>query len=329
MARLLNIGTGVTLKLTFETTTMYHQRTIEESVDCVGIGLHTGKKVTLRIRPASIDTGIVFIRTDLAEKPAIKATVENVVDTSYATTIGIGNVRVSTIEHLMASFAGLGIDNAIVEVDAPEIPIMDGSAAPFVFLLKNAGIRIQDASKAFIVIKKAIKVESADGYAALLPSRELKLSCAIDFGHAILKKQSLKFKFSDTMFEKELSRARTFCFLKEVDALREQGLAKGGSLDSAIVIDDFRVINEEGLRYENEFVRHKALDALGDISLLGMPVIGNLDTYKSGHSLNHLLTKEVLANPKSWKKIQPEKGAFERLNLKLPSLQSLEPASTY
>lgn len=308
---------------------MYHQRTIEEPIDCVGIGLHSGKKVTLRICPASINTGIVFIRTDLAGKPAIKATVENVVDTSYATTVGIDDARVSTIEHLMASFAGLGIDNAIVEVDAPEIPIMDGSAAPFVFLLKSAGIRTQDASKSFIVIKKPIKVESAGAHAALLPSRELKLSCSIDFGHAMLRKQSLKLKFSDTIFEKELSRARTFCFLKEVDALRERGLIKGGSLDSAVVIDDFRVVNKEGLRYENEFVRHKALDALGDISLLGMPVIGTLDTYKSGHTLNHLLTKEVLANPKAWKKVQPEKGSFERLNLKLPSLQSLEPAPTY
>jgi len=308
---------------------MYHQRTIEESVDCVGIGLHSGKKVTLRIRPASIDTGIVFVRTDLAGKPEIKATVENVVDTSYATTVGINDARVSTIEHLMASFAGLGIDNAIVEVDAPEIPIMDGSAAPFLFLLKSAGIRTQDASKTFMVIKKPIRVEGSGGHASFLPSRELKLSCGIDFGHTMLKKQSLRLKFSDTMFEKELSRARTFCFLKEVDALREQGLIRGGSLDSAVVIDDFRVVNKEGLRYEDEFVRHKALDALGDISLLGMPVIGTLDTYKSGHTLNHLLTKEVLANPRSWKKVQPEKGTLERLNLKLPSLQSLEPASMY
>ncbi len=308
---------------------MYRQRTIEEAVDCVGIGLHSGKKVTLRIRPASIDTGIVFIRTDLAGKPAIKATVENVVDTSYATTIGIGDARVSTIEHLMASFSGLGIDNAIVEVNAPEIPIMDGSAAPFVFLLKGAGIRTQDASKTFMVIKKPIKVEGSGGHASLLPSKELKLSCAIDFGHTMLKKQSLKLKFSGTIFEKELSRARTFCFLKEVDALREQGLIKGGSLDSAVVIDDFRIINEEGLMYENEFVRHKDLDALGDISLMGMPVIGTIDTYKSGHSLNHLLTKEVLANPKSWKKVQPEKDSFEGLNLKIPSLQGLEHAPIF
>lgn len=309
--------------------TMYRQRTIREAVDCVGIGLHTGKKVSLRVRPAPVDTGIVFIRTDLPGTPSIKASIDNVVDTSYATTIGRKDVKVSTIEHLMASFAGLGIDNAYVDVDAPEVPIMDGSAAPFLFLLKSGGIRPQQTGKRFMVIKKTIKAGDRDSFIKICPSKEFKLSCVTDFNHPLLKNQSYAMSFSDAAFEKELSRARTFCFLEEVENLRSKGLIKGGSLDSAIVIDDFRVINEEGLRYKDEFVRHKMLDAIGDISLLGMPVIGHLAAYRAGHGLNHKLASEVLANPRSWKVVEAKEKDFEKLRFNIPGLQGLEPSITH
>ena len=302
---------------------MYKQRTIKEAVQCVGIGLHTGKKVSLKVRPASVNTGIVFIRTDLAGSPSIKACVENVVDTNHATTIGLGNAKVSTIEHLMASLAGLGIDNAYVDVDAPEIPIMDGSAAPFLFLLKSGGIKVQNASKRFMVIKKTISVGDKSTFATLVPSKEFKLSCTIDFKHPMLRKQSYGMTFSDSFFEKEISRARTFCFLKDVEILRGRGLIKGGSLDSAVVIDDFRIINEDGLRYKDEFVRHKMLDTIGDISLLGMPVIGHFSTQKTGHALNHELTKKILASPDAWKVIEVKEKDVEELRFKLPQLQGL------
>ncbi len=305
---------------------MYKQRTVSESVECVGIGLHTGKRVSLKVRPAPVNTGVVFIRTDLPGSPSIKASVENVVDTNHATTIGVGHVRISTIEHLMASLAGLGIDNVYVEVDAPEIPIMDGSAAPFVFLLKSGGIRVQNASKRFMVIKKQIRVGDETTFATLSPSRELKLSCTIDFQHPVLKKQSYGMRFSDTFFEREISRARTFCFLKDVESLRARGLIKGGSLDSAIVIDDFRIVNDGGLRYDDEFVRHKILDTLGDISLLGMPVIGLLDTHRAGHALNHELTKKVLNSPDSWKIVEVMDEDVDRLRLPVPKWQGLKPS---
>lgn len=308
---------------------MYRQRTIRESVECVGIGLHSGRKISLRVKPAPVDTGIVFSRIDLPGSAPLQASVENVVDTSFATTIGKDNVRVSTIEHLMASFAGLGIDNAFVEVDAPEVPIMDGSAAPFLFLLKSGGIKIQDASKRFLVIKKPIKVEEKEGFARLLPSKEFKVSCSIDFNHPMLKKQSFGMSFSDTLFEKEISRARTFGFLKDVEDLREKGLIKGGSLDSAVVIDDFRVLNSEGLRYKDEFVRHKVLDAIGDISLLGMPVIGHLETCRPGHRLNHELTMAVLANPKSWKVVKVKDKDPKSIRFKIPRFSQLDPSPAH
>lgn len=305
---------------------MYKQRTVKETIECLGIGLHSGRKVTLRVRPAPPDTGIVFIRTDLADKPSIQATAENVVDTSYATTLGKGGATISTIEHLMASFAGLGIDNAFVEVDSPEVPIMDGSAAPFVFLLKNGGVKEQDSYKRFMVIKKSLKVGDANSYIRISPSKCVSYACTIDFNHPLLKKQLFETTFSDIIFEKEISRARTFCFLKEVDLLREAGLIKGGSLDNAIVIDDFRVVNQEGLRYSDEFARHKMLDTIGDISLLGMPVIGHVEAYRPGHSLNHKLANELLANPKYWKVAEPgKKKDFERLKLKIPQFQRLRP----
>lgn len=303
---------------------MYNQRTIKEAVACVGIGLHTGKKVSLKVRPAPVNTGVVFIRTDLPGSPSIKACVENVVDTNHATTIGIGSVKISTVEHLMASLSGLGIDNVFVEVDAPEIPIMDGSAAPFIFLLKTGGIKTQNAGKRFMVITKPMSVGNKSTFATIVPSKEFKLSCTIDFKHPMLRKQSYGMTFSDSFFEKEISRARTFCFLKDVESLRDRGLVKGGSLDSAVVIDDFRIINEGGLRYENEFVRHKMLDTIGDLSLLGMPVIGHFSTQKTGHALNHALTKKILASTDAWKIVEVKEKDVERLRFKIPQLQGLD-----
>jgi len=308
---------------------MHRQRTINKSVECVGIGLHSGEKVNLKIRPAPPGTGVVFVRTDLPRRPSIKASVDNVVETSYATTIGSGGVRVSTIEHLMASFTGLGIDNAYVDVDSPEAPIMDGSAAPFVYLLRSGGIRRQNASKRFLVIKKPIKVSDGQSYIKVSPSKELTLSCTVDFNHPLLKKQNLRMTFSDALFDKEISRARTFCFLKEVDSLRAMGLIKGGSLDNAIVIDDFRIVNAGGLRYKTEFVRHKMLDVIGDMAIVGMPIIGHIEAYRSGHGLNHRLADKILSSPRSWKIVEPaKKKDIDKLKFKIPQFQQLEPLAT-
>ena len=305
---------------------MCNQRTLAESVECVGIGLHTGRKVSLKISPAPVDTGIVFKRSDLDSSPSIKASADNVVDTGNATTIGVGDVKISTIEHLMASFAGLGIDNAYVEVDAPEVPIMDGSAAPLLFLLKGGGIRTQNKSKKFLVIKKTLRVGDENGWAEISPSNNFKISCSVDFSHPLLKKQQFNVDFSDTMFEKEISRARTFGFLKDVEYLKSRGLIKGGSLDNAVVIDDFRVVNEGGLRYKDEFVRHKLLDAIGDVFMLGMPVIGHLSLHRSGHRLNYELVKEVLAHPECWKTVELNNEIPENISVKVPQFKLLEPS---
>lgn len=305
-----------------------YQRTIAESVGCVGIGLHSGRKVSLKVRPAPVDNGIVFIRTDLPSSPAIKASIENVVGTTHATTIGAGNVRVSTIEHLMAAFAGLGIDNAFVEVDAPEVPIMDGSAGPLLFLLKSGGVRVQHRSKRFLVIKKTVRVGDKGGWAELSPAKEFKVSCSVDFDHPMLQKQTYKMSFSDTKFEKELSTARTFGFLSDVEYLRSQGLIKGGSLDNAIVIDDFKILNEGGLRFADEFVRHKMLDAIGDISILGMPVIGHLSLHKSGHRLNFELAKKVINDSKAWKIVELKKKEIEKVKFKVPQFAMMKPSAS-
>lgn len=304
---------------------MYNQRTIGKPVKCIGLGLHTGKKVSLKIIPAPVNTGIIFSRVDLPSTPSIKAAVENIVGTDYATTIGNSEARISTIEHLMASFAGLGIDNAFVEVDAPEVPVMDGSAAPLIFLLKSGGIRVQGASKKFLVIKKAIAVMADKASATILPAKSFRISCDVDFKHPILKKQSFDINFSDTSFEKEVSKARTFGFLKDVENMRNSGLIKGGSLDNAVVVDDFRVVNEGGLRYKDEFVRHKVLDAIGDISMLGMPIIGHLKLYRPGHGINYKLASEVISSPESWKIVEVNDENSEKLRFKIPHFGVLSP----
>jgi UDP-3-O-[3-hydroxymyristoyl] N-acetylglucosamine deacetylase len=280
-----------------------HQRTLARPVQCSGVGLHSGKKVNLTIKPAPVNHGIKFVRTDLPHKPVIGAHFRNVIDTSLATTLGTDGVIVSTIEHLMASFAGLSIDNILVEMDAYEAPIMDGSAGPFTLMLREAGIKEQSGKRFTFVVKKPIEMEEEDRKVALHPSDTLKITCTIDFDHPIVSRQSLTISLTDTLFEKEISRARTFGFLHEVTYLKKNGFARGGSLDNAVVVDKDKILNQEGLRYEDEFVRHKVLDCIGDLSLLGMPFIGHIVAHKSGHALNHALLKRFIDQKTCWETI--------------------------
>jgi len=279
----------------------YRQRTLKGEIGCTGIGLHTGKKVRINIRPAPCDTGIRFVRTDLEGHPMIEARFDNVLDTTLATSIGLNGYRIGTIEHLMASFYGLGIDNAVVELDGPEVPIMDGSSAPFVFLLKSAGIKEQKAPKQFIVVKKALKLDDGSRSICVYPSKELRITYMIDFQHPLLRNQEYELRFSGGDFVREISRARTFGFLRDVEALKANGLAKGGSLDNAVVIDDFRILNEDGLRFQDEFVRHKILDFIGDLSLIQFPIIGHFVVMKSGHFLNQQMLAMLMQSKRHWK----------------------------
>jgi len=280
---------------------LHRQRTVKTAVSCTGIGLHSGKLVRLGIKPAPFDHGIVFERVDLAGRPRIKVSSGLIHSSDHATTIGTNGVRVSTVEHLMAAFYGLGIDNALVEINADETPIMDGSAAPFVFLLKNAGVRIQPRSKKFYIVKKSFKVADGDRWIKVEPSKKLRVSFSIDFAHPLIEKQNYSFKFSVANFEREVSRARTFGFLHEVEMLKKRGLALGGNLNNAIVVGRFRVLNEEGLRFPDEFVRHKILDNMGDLALLGAPLIAHLHAHKSGHALNHRVVKHIVEHPETVK----------------------------
>ena len=281
---------------------MIKQRTLKNIIRATGIGLHTGKKVYLTLKPAAVDTGIVFRRVDLDPVVEIEAKPENVGDTRLSTTLVNGNTRVSTVEHLLSAFAGLGIDNAYIELSAAEVPIMDGSAGPFVFLVQSAGIEEQNAPKRFIRIKRAVKVEDGDKWARFDPFEGFKVSFNIDFNHPVFRNrtQTTTVDFSSTSFVKEVSRARTFGFMKDIEQLRENDLALGGSLDNAIVLDDYRILNEDGLRYEDEFVRHKVLDAIGDLYLLGCSLIGEFSGCKSGHALNNRLLRTLLAQEDAW-----------------------------
>ncbi len=281
-----------------------HQQTIAASVHCSGIGLHSGKKVNLIIRPAPVNHGIKFLRTDLPHKPIISAHFRNVVDTSLATTLGSDGVIVSTVEHLMATFAGMSIDNALVEMDAYEAPIMDGSAEPFTTMLQKAGIRQQSGKRYTFVVRKPIEMEDGDKKVGLYPSDNLKITYTIDFDHPLVRRQSFTISLTDGLFEKEISRARTFGFLHEVNYLKQNGFAKGGSLDNAVVIDHDRILNSEGLRYEDEFVRHKVLDCIGDLSLLGMPFVGHIVAYRSGHALNHALLTKFIDQRSCWETVE-------------------------
>lgn len=281
---------------------MITQRTLKNVIRATGVGLHTGEKVYLTLRPAAPNTGIVFRRIDLDPAVDVPARCENVGDTRLSTTLERGNVRISTVEHLMSAFAGLGVDNAYVDLTAPEVPIMDGSAGPFVFLIQSAGIEEQKVPKQFIRVKKKIKLEEGDKWARFDPLDGFKVSFAIDFEHPIFhdSAQQASVDFSATSFVKEVSRARTFGFMQELEALREAGLARGGSLDNAIVMDSYHILNDDGLRYEDEFVKHKILDAIGDLYLLGHPLIGAFSAYKSGHALNNRLLRKLLQQKNAW-----------------------------
>jgi UDP-3-O-[3-hydroxymyristoyl] N-acetylglucosamine deacetylase len=288
---------------------MVGQRTLKNSIRASGVGLHTGKKVLMTLRPAAPDTGILFRRSDLGEFATVVAHAENVGDTQLGTTLVSGEARVSTVEHLLSAFAGLGIDNAVVEVSAPEVPIMDGSASHFVFLLQSAGIEEQLIPKRFIRITEALKVEDGDKWAMFEPFEGFKVNFEIEFNHPIFKRraQRASMDFSTTSFLKEISRARTFGFMRDLEMMRARNLALGGNLDNAIVLDDVRVLNEDGLRYEDEFVKHKILDAIGDLYLLGHSLIGEFSGYKSGHALNNKLLRTLLAKRSSWEEVTFEK----------------------
>jgi UDP-3-O-[3-hydroxymyristoyl] N-acetylglucosamine deacetylase len=284
---------------------MVGQRTLKNTIRATGVGLHTGKKVLMTLRPAPPDSGIVFRRTDLPELVDIRAHAENVGDTMLGTSLVNGEARVSTVEHLLSAFAGLGIDNAIVEVSAPEVPIMDGSAGPFVFLLQSAGIEEQRAPKRFVRIKKRVRVEDGEKWAQFDPFDGFKVNFEIEFNHPVFKRrsQTASMDFSTTSFLREVSRARTFGFMRDLEKMRAHNLALGGNLDNAIVLDDFRVLNEDGLRYEDEFVKHKILDAIGDLYLLGHSLIGEFSGYKSGHALNNKLLRTLLKDDSAWEEV--------------------------
>ncbi len=284
---------------------MIRQRTLRNTIRATGVGLHTGDKVYLTLRPAPVNTGIVFRRVDLDPVVEIPAQAHSIGETTLSSTLVKGDVRVSTVEHLMSAFAGLGIDNCYVELSSSEVPIMDGSAGPFVFLIQSAGIEEQKAAKRFIRIKRPVTVVDGEKEATFLPYDGFKISFTIDFDHPVFRDRSphAEIDFSTTSFVKEVSRARTFGFMHEIEYLRSKGLARGGSIDNAIVIDQYRILNEDGLRYEDEFVRHKILDAIGDLYQLGYGLVGEFRAYKSGHGLNNRALRELIAQRDAWEMV--------------------------
>ena len=284
---------------------MIRQRTLKNVIRATGVGLHTGEKVYLTLRPAAPDTGIVFRRVDLDDPVEIPARPENVGETTLSTTLVKGDVRISTVEHLLSALAGLGIDNAYIDLSAPEVPIMDGSAGPFVFLIQSAGIESQNAPKRFIRIKKPVTVQDDDKWVRFEPFDGFKVSFTIDFEHPVFRgrTQTAEIDFSTTSFVKEVSRARTFGFMNQIEMLRAMNLALGGNLDNAVVLDEYRILNEDGLRYDDEFVKHKILDAIGDLYLLGRSLIGSFSGYKSGHALNNRLLRALMADESAWEMV--------------------------
>lgn len=281
---------------------MLRQRSLKNIIRATGVGLHTGDKVYLTLRPAAPNTGIVFRRVDLPEPVDIKAAPEHVQDTRLSSTLDVNGVRVGTVEHLMSALAGLGIDNIYIDLSAAELPIMDGSAGPFVFLLQSAGIVEQNALKKFIRVKKPVEVREGDKWVRFEPYNGFKMDFTIDFAHPVFEHSSQRvvIDYAENSYVKEISRARTFGFMREVEALRAMGLARGGSLDNAVVLDEYRILNSDGLRYEDEFVRHKILDAIGDLYLLGHPLIGAFHAHKSGHAMNNRLLRTLLADSEAW-----------------------------
>ncbi len=284
---------------------MIKQRTLKNSIKATGVGLHSGEKVYLTLSPAPVNTGIIFRRTDLDDPVEIPARAENVGDTTLSTTLVKNGVRISTVEHLLSAMAGMGIDNAYIDLSASEVPIMDGSAGPFVFLIQSAGIVEQSAAKRFIRIKRNITFEEGDKWVRLEPYEGFKVSFDIDFKHPAIqgRSQSSEIDFSSTSFVREVSRARTFGFMNQIEQLRENNLALGGSLNNAIVMDEYRILNEDGLRYEDEFVKHKILDAIGDLYLLGSSLIGAFSGHKAGHALNNKILHQLLADKSAWEEV--------------------------
>ncbi|MBF0224121.1 MAG: UDP-3-O-acyl-N-acetylglucosamine deacetylase [Desulfobacterales bacterium] len=282
------------------------QRTIGKPVSCSGVGVHSGQKVNLTLKPAPINHGIKFSRVDLPNKPIIPALFRMVVDTSLATVIGKDGFIVSTIEHLMSCFSGFSIDNILVEVDAYEVPIMDGSGALFSELIEKSGVVEQEGLKYFIAMTKPIEIEANEKFVGIYPYSTYKITCTIEYDHPLIKTQTYSIDMFDGSFEKEISKARTFGFFHEVEYLKKYGFAKGGSLDNVIVIGKDCVLNEKGLRYKDEFVRHKILDCIGDFSLLGMPLLGHVIAKKSGHAFNHKLIEEIFSKKDSWKTMSIE-----------------------
>lgn len=281
---------------------MIKQRTLKNAVRATGVGLHTGQKIYLTLLPGEIDSGIIFRRVDLSPSVEIKATAENVGETTLSTCLINGDVRVSTVEHILSAMAGLGIDNAIVELDAPEVPIMDGSAGPFVFLLQSAGIQEQPAYKKFVRVLKEVTLKDGDKVASFLPFDGFKVNFSIAFDLPVFQGRNLEttVDFSTSAFVKDISRARTFGFMHEIEYLRSKGLAQGGSMDNAIVVDEYRILNEDGLRYEDEFVKHKVLDAIGDLYLLGNSLLCEYRAHKSGHSLNNRALRLLMDQEDAW-----------------------------
>ena len=306
---------------------MHLQRTLKKEISCFSVGLHTGRKVNMKIKPAPVDTGIIFIRKDLPDAEPIHANYNKVCDTTLATTLGANGVTVSTVEHLLSAFSGMGVDNAIIELDSFEVPVMDGSALPFVNMLKEVGTHVQKKNKKMLIIKKPVSVNDGDASAMFVPADEFKITYEIDFKHPVIGKQSYRMTFSDEKYEKEICAAQTFGFLKDLEFLQAKGLALGGSLKNAIVLDDKKIINKEGLRIENVFVKHKILDAIGDLFLLGMPIIGHFIAYKSGHRLNNLLLKELMNKKDCWEIVNCiNNEEVHKLNLfkKIPSFRILD-----
>ncbi|MGL5291850.1 MAG: UDP-3-O-acyl-N-acetylglucosamine deacetylase [Vibrionaceae bacterium] len=305
---------------------MIRQRTLKTIVQTTGIGLHSGCKVSLTLRPAAANTGIVYRRTDLPEPVNFYANPNAVRDTMLCTAlVNDDGVRISTVEHLNAALAGMGIDNIVIEVDAPEIPIMDGSASPFIYLLQSAGIETLNAPKRFLQIKKPVRIEDGDKWAELIPYNGFRLNFAIDFNHPAIDAdlQNLELDFSSQAFIKEISRARTFGFMRDIEYLQSQNLCLGGSFDCAIVLDDYRILNEDGLRFDNELVRHKMLDAIGDLYVCGHSIIGEMRAYKSGHALNNKLLRAVLADQTAWEFVTFTQEQAKSLTAITPALTGL------
>jgi UDP-3-O-[3-hydroxymyristoyl] N-acetylglucosamine deacetylase len=305
---------------------MLVQRTLREKARCRGIGLHCGTPITLELLPAPCDTGIVFVRTDLPGHPEVRACIENVADTTLATTLAVqtanGPAQVGTVEHILSAFAGLGVDNVRVLLDGPEVPILDGSAGPFVDLMTEAGLEAQRRPKRVLVIKKEVRQVEGNKVARVSPGRGMRINCSLDFDHPLISPTPYTFELTEAGFRREVARARTFGFMQDVEALQARGLARGGSLENALVIDEYRVLNPEGLRFPDEFVRHKVLDAIGDLSLFGMPVVGRIHLHRSGHALNTQLVRAVFSDPKSYEIVQPAaahvaSAAFDTRSLEL------------